>query len=191
MADDLSSNKVIRDLMDRVRRLEVATPLYSASVTDGRLRFIGGLLRVDSGGRVEIVGTLEIDGTTDITGPTTVTGTFTVEGPLTVEGPWSLDGDGDITGDVSVTGDVDVESGGRVVVHGGGGNVVLDSSFSSPRVQMGSAQIDGGDSSFTFGVGTTTIYFLDQTIRIASMPTITGVTPNVYADGLGKLYRVI
>lgn len=185
MADDLSSNKVIRELKDRVRRLEVGTPLYSTSVTEGRLRFIGGLLRVDSGGRVEIVGTLEIDGTTDINGPTTVTGTFTVEGP------WSLEGNGDITGDVSVTGDVDVESGGRVVVHGGGGDVILDSSFASPRVQMGSAQIDGGSSSFTFTVGTTTIYFLDQTIRIASMPTITGVTPNLYADGLGKLYRVI
>lgn len=77
-----------------IRELATGSPLQSASVTKGRVRFIGGLLRIDSGGRVEIVGTLEIDGTT------TVTGTFTVTGP------WSLDGDGTIAGDVTGTGEL-------------------------------------------------------------------------------------
>ncbi|CAN7267688.1 polymer-forming cytoskeletal protein [Microbacterium foliorum] len=84
-------------LEKRVAALEEllrANPFESASVKNGRLRFIGGLLRVDSGGRVQIVGTLEIDGTT------TVTGVFDVEGP------WDLAGDGSITGNVSIAGNV-------------------------------------------------------------------------------------
>lgn len=81
-------------LTRRVDRLFSGAMLENASITNGRLRLIGGLLRVDSGGRVQIVGTLEIDGST------TVTGVFDVEGP------WDLAGDGSITGNVSIAGNV-------------------------------------------------------------------------------------
>ncbi|MEV8023403.1 hypothetical protein [Microbacterium sp. NPDC080220] len=124
MADDLSSNRVFRELMDRVRRLETTIMLQNAAVTEGRLRFIGGLLRVDSGGRVEIVGTLQIDGTTNVTGSFNMTGTVdmqgnvTITGPLTVEGVWDLTGDGTIAGDVDLTGNMTIAAGGKLLAGG-------------------------------------------------------------------------
>lgn len=129
MADNLASNSEFRDLKDRVRRLEVGTPLYSASVTEGRLRFIGGLLRVDSGGRVEIVGTLEVDGNTTVTGP------FSVEGTWTLEGNGDITGDVDLSGDMNVTGDVEVLSGGRIKI----GDIILN-----PTDEGGSLDFGGG-----------------------------------------------
>lgn len=105
----------------RLQRVERAAPLGYSSVTRGRLRFIGGTLRVDSGGRVEIVGTLQIDGTT------TVTGTFDVDGP------WSLDGNGNITGNVTVTGDINVTGGGRIRA----GQITLNPSASGGRIEIG------------------------------------------------------
>ncbi|MEW2011464.1 hypothetical protein AB0300_18545 [Microbacterium sp. NPDC078814] len=117
MADDLSDVYAeLRRLQERVRVLETANPLEASSITNGRVRFIGGLLRIDSGGRVEIVGTLQIDGTT------TVTGTFTVTGNFKVTGPWRLEGPGDITGNVDVTGTIRVLAGGKIQV----GNMVID-----------------------------------------------------------------
>lgn len=124
----------IQKLIRRVSRLESGAMLENSSITGGRMRFIGGLLRVDSGGRVEIVGTLQIDGTT------TVTGTFTVDGPwelagngtitgnvtgtgrLTWNGPWDLTGTGTITGPVNISGiltllsDLRVQGGGKITV---------------------------------------------------------------------------
>ena len=105
MVDDLSDAlKKLRELQDRVRQLETAIPLENASVTEGRVRFIGGTLRVDSGGRVEIVGTLHVEGTTQFIGN------------VTLQGPWTFSGDGDITGDVTLSGDMTVDSGGEIRV---------------------------------------------------------------------------
>lgn len=130
MSDDL-----YRQLEDRLVQLiqefnayRNVNPLENASIRKGRVRFVGGLLRVDSGGRVEIVGTLEIDGTTTVTGEFTVTGPWglegdgtitgdvTISGALDVTGPWSLTGDGDIDGDVDLTGILSVLGGGRIKV---------------------------------------------------------------------------
>jgi cytoskeletal protein CcmA (bactofilin family) len=129
MADDLSSNPQFRDLMDRVSSLERGTPLYSASVTEGELRFIGGKLRIESGGRMEIEGTLEVNGTT------TVTGTFNVAGPWELEGNGEITGDVDLSGDMDVTGDIEVLSGGRIKI----GNIILN-----PTDEGGSLDFGGG-----------------------------------------------
>lgn len=136
MADNLNSDNEFRNLKDRVRRLENTLMLQNSSISEGRMRFIGGLLRVDSGGRVEIVGTLQIDGSTivtgtfditgavsmtgavDITGPLTIsgdvsmTGAVGIDGPLTVSGEWEITGDGEIAGNVSLTGDMEIAEGG-------------------------------------------------------------------------------
>lgn len=105
MVDDLSDAlKKLRELQDRVRQLETAIPLENASVTEGRVRFIGGTLRVDSGGRVEIVGTLHVEGTTQFIGN------------VTLQGPWTFSGDGNITGDVTLSGDLDVVQNGEIRV---------------------------------------------------------------------------
>lgn len=135
-------------------RIFAGALLENASVTNGMLRFIGGTLRVDSGGRVEIVGTLDIDGTTTVTGEFSIegpwsisgngaiTGSVTVTGPFTVEGPWSLDGNGDITGDVRVTGDITVDPGGKIHV----GNMELN-----PSNNGGSVKFSGGPEVYAAG----------------------------------------
>lgn len=154
MVDDLSDVwKELRALKAEVRQQRTATPFENASVTNGSVRFIGGLLRVEAGGRVEIVGTLHVEGTTqfvgpvtisgslDITGDTTITGDLSIEGatsvigPLTidgdttvtgqfdVDGPWELNGNGDITGDVGLQGSMSVTGGGSIDV---GSNVTID-----------------------------------------------------------------
>lgn len=154
----------LRRRLDQVERLLATNPLENASVTSGRVRFIGGTLRVDSGGRVEIVGTLQVEGTTGITGPvtisgnltisgtskftgplsidgnTSVTGTFTSTGQVNLNGPTDINGQTDIAGDTTVTGDMTVTGGGRIVVAGSGEDAVL----TNGRLQYGDAYISGG-----------------------------------------------
>lgn len=118
MARDLNAlwdwvDRVVR----RIERVESGAFLENSSITNGRLRIVGGTLRVDSGGTVSIDGTLTVDGVT------TVTGRFTVMGP------WELSGDGEITGDVTITGNV--TSTGKLTQNGewelnGGGKIQGD-----------------------------------------------------------------
>lgn len=145
---------LINRLVRRIERLEAGANLESSSITNGRMRFIGGLLRVDSGGRVEIVGTLQIDGAT------TVNGTFKIEGPwslngngeiagnvtvtgkLTQNGAWEFVGAGKITGNVDVTGTIRVLAGGKIQV----GNITLD-----PSSNGGSVKFAGGPEVYASG----------------------------------------
>lgn len=210
----------IKNLNAKVDRIFSGAFLENASITNGRLRIIGGTLRVDSGGSVIIVGTLSIDGTTTVTGEFKVTGPWRLEGngtitgnvsitgnvtstgTLTQNGPWNLNGAGTIAGNVTQTGDtsqrgnVTVNSGGKITVQGGGGNVVLDSRFGAPRMQLGSAQIDGGASSFTFTVGAQVVYFFENTIRIPGMASKAassvpgGFAGAVHVDSAGKFWRL-
>lgn len=126
---DLSDPWVaIRELQSEVRRLRSGIQLENSSITNGRMRFIGGTLRVDSGGRVEIVGTLEIDGNTtvsgafDVDGPWSldgngnVTGNVTSTGSFTQNGPWALNGTGTIAGNVTQAGSLTVSGGGKINV---------------------------------------------------------------------------
>lgn len=122
----------IERIVTRLERLESGAQLGNSSITKGRLRFIGGLLRVDSGGRVEIVGTLNVEGTSQFIGP------------VTISGPWTFSGDGDITGDVDISGDLDLT--GSLEVLGGGrikvGNVIITpGSGGRVTVGTGSAQV--------------------------------------------------
>lgn len=175
MAEDLG--KKFQAQLDKMRqdidRLQRTNPLESASVTSGRVRFAGGLLRIDSGGRVEIVGTLEIDGTTtvsgsfDVTGPWelagdgTITGNVTGTGTLTWNGPWNLAGTGTITGPVSISGILTLLS--DLVISGGGkitaGNVVIEpnkitvAGADGPTILQDSRMDFNNGSSFRADVG--------------------------------------
>lgn len=214
--DDLSNlTAELKDLKRRIRELETGSPLQASSVTQGRVRFIGGLLRIDSGGRVEIVGTLQIDGTTKVTGtfrvdgPWTLAGDGTISGDvtgtgrLTWNGPWNLNGAGQIAGNVTQTGNtnqkgtVTVNGGGKIVVQGGGGDVVLDSSYADPRILLGAGNISAGAASFTFAVGSQAVYFFENTIRIPAMATKPassvpgGFVGAVHADAAGKFWRLV
>ncbi|WP_242085976.1 M23 family metallopeptidase [Microbacterium lacticum] len=92
----------IQRLVRRVERLESGAMLENASVTSGRVRFIGGELRIDSGGQAIIEGTLSVEGVS------TVTGTFTVSGPWTMSGAGVISGATSITGNVTIGGDTTI-----------------------------------------------------------------------------------
>lgn len=199
MADDLSSNGAFREVLDRLRILETTVMLQNAAVTEGRLRFIGGLLRVDSGGRVEIVGTLQIDGTTNVTGSFNMTGTVdmegnvTITGPLTVEGLWDLTGDGTIAGNVEVTGDMKTVDGGRIIVSGPDGDTVLTES----KMIFGNGSEVASYSTSGVGINSPGLIMLNgnglgflgiatQTASASGLPVnALGITP------LGIVFRVV
>lgn len=126
----------IEDIKRQLRQLKTGAFLENASITNGRLRIIGGTLRVDSGGLVDIVGTLQVDG------ETTVTGDFTVSGP------WNLTGDGEITGDYTVTGKVtqvgDMDIDGVLTVNGDGWSITGDGEISGAVNLTGSLEVATG-----------------------------------------------
>ena len=163
-------------LTRRVDRLFSGAMFENASITNGRLRLIGGLLRVDSGGRVQIVGTLEINGTTtvtgvfdvegpwdlagdgSITGNVSIAGNVTATGIWTQIGEWHLNGNGSITGDVDITGiltllsELIVSSVGKITVGAGASRIVIDGA--TGKILVGNMTIDpanGGSVVFPGG----------------------------------------
>ncbi|MGO4488147.1 hypothetical protein [Microbacterium sp. 2RAF4] len=154
----------LQRILRRLDRVESGAMLENASITNGRLRIIGGTLRVDSGGRVEIVGTLSIDGTTTVTGNFKVTGPWRLEGDgtitgnvvstgtLTWNGPWNLNGAGKIAGNTDLTGDLNVTGGGKIKA----GNVTIDPSSNGGSVKFGSGPevyAAGSELSLYSGIG--------------------------------------
>lgn len=78
---------IIRDLQRDVKALQRATPLKSASVGEGGLRFYdGGSLTIEDGGGIVING----DGTIDVDGDATFGGDTAIGGNLAVTGTLSL-----------------------------------------------------------------------------------------------------
>lgn len=204
MADDLSSDRVFRELMDRVRRLENTTMLQNAAVSEGRLRFIGGLLLIDSGGRLEVVGT------------------FDGNGDFTWSGPWAFTGDGGIAGDVDITGNATVKGAGRIRVEGGdspatiedgkvsfdtGGELEADVTNGGVRlraddavvnvgnvasIRKGSTSVIAGPLGVTLNAPSGQQILLQGALAFASLPVApAGVTtvPLVYAPSTGRVYR--
>ena len=120
----------IQRLVARVSRLESGAMLENSSITNGRMRFIGGLLRIDSGGRVEIDGELSGIGKFLWDGIVTLTSTFTAkgrtlfEGDTTQKGPFHVEGDQDNTGKLAIKGDttlekdLNVKPGGKIIIEG-------------------------------------------------------------------------
>lgn len=154
----------LQRILRRLDRVESGAMLENASITNGRLRIIGGTLRVDSGGSVQIVGTLSIDGTTTVTGSFKVTGPWRLEGDgtitgnvvgtgtLTWNGPWNLNGAGKIAGNTDLTGDLNVTGGGKIKA----GNVTIDPSSNGGSVKFGSGPevyAAGGELSLYSGIG--------------------------------------
>lgn len=89
--DPTDPYEAIAELKSLVDRIYSGAFLEDSSVTDGRMRFIGGLLLIDAGGTLQVVGTFDGDG------------------DFIWSGPWKFTGDGEITGATSITGDIDLE----------------------------------------------------------------------------------
>lgn len=164
----------IRRLIYRVDRLEGGAMLENSSISHGRMRFIGGLLLIDSGGRLTVVG--HVNG----------------EGDLVWDGPWALKGLGEITGDVSITGDLELLDDGSLKV---GDIVIGDGKITTGNVRIEDGKIyaggmtidpatDGGTVTFSGG---RRVSANDGAIGLLNGPNAVTVT----SDGvsiLGKLW---
>lgn len=119
----------IKDIFYRLRKLESGSFLESSSISHGRMRFIGGLLLIDSGGTLQVVGH------------------FNGDGDFVWSGPWAFTGAGEITGNVDLTGNLDVVDDGKITV----GNIRIEGG--KIYVGTGSAQIviDGATGKITAG----------------------------------------
>ena len=150
--DNPYENPII-GILERLDALEKANPLENASVSHGRLRFIGGLLLIDSGGTLEIIG--HFNGT----------------GDFEWSGPWKFDsGNGEIAGNVKLTGDFDltgkftsgnvrIEDGkiyvgtgaGQIVIDGATGKITAGDMSMDPTVSGGALTFANGAQVFTDG----------------------------------------
>jgi len=195
-------NNELKDLKDRVRRLESASPSGFTSITRGALRVasaeglivegserVSGTLRVTGteivDGTLRITGTLTVQGPTTLGGRTTISGDTTVTGRFDVDGPVSIDGDLTINGMTKVNGDTtvagpfhvdgDTDFDGRLTIRG-------DTSLSGDldvtdagHIQVGDMRIgkDGGRGKVDFGTGE--LASNGTKIAIQSGPAIAGV----------------
>lgn len=128
----------LKKWMARVDRLLSGTWLESASVTNGRLRFIGGLLLIDSGGTLTVIGHLN------------------GSGDFVWDGPWALKGAGEITGNVDITGNLELlDNGqfkslgvsirdGKIYVGEGVNQIVIDGA--TGKIHAGGMTIDPNES---------------------------------------------
>jgi hypothetical protein len=125
----------IEDVKRQLARIKSGAFLENSSITNGRMRFIGGLLLIDSGGTLQVIGHL------------------TGEGNFEWSGPWKFNsGDGEIAGNVKLTGDFDLIGkliNGDVRIEGNRiyiGEMVLD-----PTNHGGSVKFPNGAEVFTDG----------------------------------------
>lgn len=164
----------VQKLVARVSRLESGAMLENSSITNGRMRFIGGLLRVDSGGRVEIVGTLEgegplgwvglaaFDGPVEITDTLDVTASTRLRNTLDVTGPTTLNAT------VQLLKDMLVKAGGKIVIEG------------SPSIELSQA---GGVATLAFGDGPR-VYSQGTIVRMDAGPGTSRVSATPISAGM-------
>lgn len=146
----------IQRLVRRVARLESGAMLENSSITNGRMRFIGGLLRIDSGGQIQVIGEWRFFGTGAITGD------VAAEGRWTQNGEWEFNGPGDIAGDVDLTGNFELTGkltagnvriqDGKIYVGVGASQIVIDGA--TGKILAGGMSIDpanGGEVTFPGG----------------------------------------
>ncbi len=202
----------MQDLIRTVRRIARQT-IQNASIGRAGIRvYDGGWIRIEDGG-LQVTGTASVSGTLtgsgtfdwtgpmnlkgaqNVTGPTTFVGKVDITGPLDVLGTWKLTGNGEIIGDVDLKGilrllsDLLVKAGGRIVIEGAD-QIVLEQSGGVARMRMGASEIRGGDGIGLYPNSGPSIISTSAGLRIASLPTISGATPNVYMDAQGFLRRI-
>lgn len=149
MVDDTTRKlaTAIKNLQHDVKRLLSGRPLENSSVRNGMLRFIGGVLRLDSGALLDLVGQWRFRGNGAITGD------VVAEGKWTQNGDWEFNGDGDLAGDVTLSGiftligkflsgGIRIE-GGKIYVGAGATQVVIDGA--TAKITAGGMEIDPAD----------------------------------------------
>lgn len=110
----------IKQLNDKVSRIYSGAFLENSSITEGRMRFIGGLLLIDSGGTLQVIGTLDGEGNFRWVGPWE----FDSDEGGRIAGDVDLAGDFDLTGKLTA-GDVRIED-GKIYVGVGANQIIID-----------------------------------------------------------------
>ncbi|KQR88745.1 polymer-forming cytoskeletal protein [Microbacterium sp. Leaf179] len=145
MVDDLSDFwGELRRLRHDVDRLQVATPLQSASIGSGGIRvYNGGYIKIENGGLevsgyAQISGALRGDGTIDWTGDVDFSGPVEITGTLDVTAETRLRGDTTIEGRTRLLSELEVE--GKISA----GDMTMD-----PGVSGGALTFANGAQVFT------------------------------------------
>jgi hypothetical protein len=188
----------IERLIRRIDRLESGANLENSSITNGRMRFIGGILRLDSGALLELIGQWRFSGNGAITGD------VVAEGKWTQNGTWEFNGNGKIYGDVEVLGGGRIRVGQIVLnpaVNGGtieiGGHTIFASGNVLSITHSGGAQVVLNASGATLIGGGKSFSLQSTGASLTGLPTISRAAANnatigsVYVDTSGQLYRVV
>lgn len=137
----------LQQLIRRVARLESGAFLERSSITNGRLRLIASVLRLDSGALLDLIGEWRLRG------PGAITGDVYSEGKWTQVGDYDFTGDGDLAGNVDLSGifnligkltagDIRIED-GKIYVGEGASQIVIDGA--TGKITVGGMTIDPAD----------------------------------------------
>lgn len=188
----------IEKLVRRIERLESGAMLENSSITNGRLRLIGGLLLIDSGGTLQVVGQFNGNGTFSWSGNWAFTGPGTVSGNVA----WS--GDLNLTGDIKVLPGGKVQVGDMIIDPANGGSVAFPGGAKVMADALGGVQMIQGTNKVFVGSGLVSLQNGARTFSISGsgfsidgLPTIVeslanGAVPGtMWVTGSGQMYRVI
>jgi hypothetical protein len=189
----------LRARLDKLEALLRSRFLERSSIDNGRLRFIGGLLLIDSGGTLQVVG--HINGA----------------GDFIWTGPWALKGEGEITGNVSLTGNLDVVDDGRIsvgdieirdgkiyvgtgasqiVIDGATGRIVAGNMAMDPTVGGGALTYQNGAQVFTDAdtiqvfKGNSVVQVTDDYARLQNGGNVVEINPDGVRVSLGAVPTV-
>ncbi|MEW1708002.1 hypothetical protein AB0230_12285 [Microbacterium sp. NPDC089190] len=125
-----------------VARLKSGALLQNSSISEGRMRFIGGLLLIDSGGTLQVVGRFDGTGNFEWSGPWKFD-----SGDGEIAGNVKLTGDFDLTGQMDVTGGIEILGPGKIKV----GNVIIENGRITAGTGAAQVTIDGETGKVTAG----------------------------------------
>lgn len=139
-------DRLIR-LVQEFNEFRNTNPLERSSVRGGTLRFIGGMLILDTGATLRLIGTLDGDGNFHWSGPWR----FDSANGGSIAGNVALEGDFDLTGKITADG-IRIQD-GRIHVGAGASEIIIDGADGS--VTAGNVKIK--DGKITVGTGASQI----------------------------------
>ncbi|WP_417510558.1 hypothetical protein [Microbacterium sp.] len=188
-------------LLERIDRTELTAMLRSASVHDGRTRFVGNESLI-------VEGSQKVSGWLIVTGTERITGTLEILGELVLSGSATISGTVSLTGTMNVTGDIKVLPGGKIQV----GSIVIDPTISGGavtfangaqvftdastiQVYKGNSVVQVSDSYARLQYGGSVISIGNDGIRMSGMETRTTSETGMPVNSIGidgqTIYRVV
>lgn len=197
-------DRIISDLLRRLRVLETTQPMGYSSVSQGRSRFAGNeSILVEGSGKVEgwwivtgtqrVTGRWEGSGTCDWTGPASFRGKMDITGDALISGNTSVTGRMRIRGETTVESDLRVTNDGRILV----GDMTIDPNGGSGRVRFANGgQVWAESNAIKMMIGAHAVSVSNGSVLIASSGyalevgsagvKIVGSLPQTSATGVPK-----